>query len=125
MPLEIENKPYSEELAKRLIPALGDYSKAILGEIKRGDAVVWEIGQTLYVVRIERDCYGLEMVITAAVGAEIAESAKRVVEQAHNIGCHSIRFHTSRPALVELLGLPFVESERVFRMSVGGEHGTQ
>ncbi|MGD8172617.1 hypothetical protein ACQEXU_13215 [Vibrio sp. TRT 21S02] len=121
MHLEIVNKPYSSELAKVLIPALGDFSEAILSEIKRGESTIWEIGKTLYVVRIERDFQGLEMVIVAAVGSDIKQSAPRVVEQANNIGCYSIRFHSSRPGLVELLGLPFRETERVYRMNVGGE----
>lgn len=121
MQQEIVSKPYSAELAKRLAPALGDYSEAILGEIKRGESAIWEIGKTLYVVRIERDFHGLEMVIVAVVGADLKESAKRIVQQAHNIGCHSIRFHTSRSGLVELLDLPFRETERVYRMTVGGD----
>lgn len=123
--VEIVNKPYSAELAKRLTPALGDYSADILGEIKRGESMIWEIGNTLYVVRIERDSQGLEMVVVVAVGANIKETAKRLIEQAHNIGCYSVRFHTSHKGLARLIALPFEEVERVYRLDVGGLHGSK
>lgn len=125
MQLEIVNKEYSPEMAQQLTPALGEYSKAVLGEIKRGLSHIWQIKNTLYVVRIERDVNGLEMVVVAAVGEGLKETSQRVVEQAEQIGCYSIRFHTQRPALVGLMGLPFRESERVYRMAVGGEYGAQ
>ncbi len=122
--MQINAKDYSPELAKRLIPAMGDYSVDILDEIKHGQAHIWEIGECLFVVRFEQSRSGVkEMVVVAAVGQELKSAAHRITEQAYYTGCHSVRFHTQSPALHKLLGLPFNECERVYRMNVEAAYG--
>lgn len=112
----------SELPENAITEAFGSDAGFIRREIESGSCALWRLnrGQVYMVTRGE----GAECVIVALEGVGLHDVAPDIIASVKRSGFESIRFHSKRPALCRMLKrYGFQERERVYELSLGGEHG--